>query len=172
MDEKGFQKIVDKFRQEIVDLQNKFNSDISKILINLNKFKMVEDEKQLWPINEDFHQLQDFTLEEIMNINHNLKLNSIETKFKYSAVAKLCGYVDLPVGWYKCESNWFSDNKRGICIKYDELIASVASCQPMNNTRYDNFNQVLDSELVANVLNIDESGNKICYLYSKQIIYK
>ena len=49
MDEKGFQKIVDKFRQEIVDLQNKFNSDISKILINLNKFKMVEDEKQLWP---------------------------------------------------------------------------------------------------------------------------
>ena len=171
MDEKEFQKMIDKIRQEITDLQTKFNSDINKIFINLNMFKMIE-EKPVWPTNEDFHQLQDFNLEEIINIKTNLLKSSKLTNYKYSCVAKFCGYVDLPEGWYKCESNWFSNNHRGICIKYGELIAPVSSCQPMNNTKHIDLNKVLTYPLIARVSKEEYSNNMNCYLYPKELIYK
>jgi hypothetical protein len=166
---KDIKNAIEKIRKDLsalemlIELEENNNEIVSEQV-----FKIASDRNCLNDSN--FNQLLDFTKENLDNIWVNKHRSAKDTNYIYAPVAKLCSYVDLPCGYYKCSSNWFRENNRGIQIKYGYLETSVARCQPMNNTTHETLNQILDSRLIAYVFEIDK--DRVCYLYNNSILWK
>ena len=166
--ELNYQIFIDTLHKDFIKIQEEYQNKINQVLEKYKNLpKLIEEsvENEYIKHIDNFNQYLDFTEQEIENIERNKARNSRNYNFRYSAVLKICNYVDLPIGWYKCKAEF----DIGIKLKYGKHETQIYKCQPLNNTTHDTLKNVMCSDLVAYIFGVADE-KKWCFLYPKCIM--